>query len=74
MNMNLRWRKASDINREYALYELLSGESILLDIGYSDEREMEVCFHQAISNALINFNELISLLEEAKRMADEELD
>jgi len=50
-----RFRKASDINREYPLFELINGKGeILFDIGMSDENEIEVAFHENISNKIFN--------------------
>jgi hypothetical protein len=37
-----RWRKASDINREYAVFELLEDEEPILDVGFSDAGIFEV--------------------------------
>lgn len=73
--LNLRYRKCSDIGREYAVFELVDKDDIiLLDVGYSDERELEVTFHQGISNRQLPGALLLDLLAEGKELAGSELD
>lgn len=37
-----RWRKVTDIDREYALFELVVGDIALLDLGFDDEGRCEI--------------------------------
>lgn len=66
---SFRFRKCSDINRDHALFELLDGETVLLDIGLSDAGVLEIAFHDGIANRVIASSELNRLLEEGRRLA-----
>lgn len=35
-----KWRKATDINREYALFELMDDSTQILDVGFTHERKL----------------------------------
>lgn len=67
---NYRWRKVTDINREFALFELLDGETLLLDVGYTDEGLFEVAFSQGISGRTVEVSQLLRLLEEGRALAN----
>ena len=67
---NYRWRKVTDINREFALFELLDGETLLLDVGYTDEGLFEVAFSQGISRRTVEVSQLLRLLEEGRALAN----
>lgn len=67
-----RWRKTTDINREHALFELLEGEAAVLDVGFSDEGVFEVAFNPAIGGKVMSLNELQTLLNEGKALAEED--
>jgi hypothetical protein len=65
-----RWRKATDINREHALFELMDGESILLDVGFSDEGIFEIAFHDGIGGTVLGRDRFLTLLEEGRALAE----
>ena len=65
-----RWRKATDVNREHALFELLDGEVPVLDAGFTDEGVFEVTFNSSISGKVVEWSKLLKLLEEGKAFAD----
>jgi hypothetical protein len=65
-----RWRKTSDVNRDYALFELMCGETALLDLGFSDDETLEIAFNANISGKILGWTELLELLEEGKALAE----
>ncbi|HAG75475.1 MAG TPA: hypothetical protein DCL53_08460 [Thauera sp.] len=67
---NYRWRKATDINREHALFELLDGETPILDVGFTDEGVFEVAFNPSIGGNLIEWERLLNLLDEGRALAE----
>ena len=67
---NYRWRKTTDVNREYALFELLDGGAPILDVGFTDEGAFEVAFNPSIVGKTLEWGQLLKLLEEGKSLAD----
>jgi hypothetical protein len=67
-----RWRKTTDINREYAVFELLLNEISILDVGFSDAGVFEVAFNERISGLLIEWEELRKLIEDGKILAEKD--
>lgn len=67
-----RWRKASDVGREHALFELLVGEEAVMDLGYSDEGVLELAFHAAARGWIVAWPEFETLVAEGRRLADED--
>jgi hypothetical protein len=65
-----RWRKATDINHEYAVFELLEDEKSILDIGFSDAGIFEVVFNPDMVGAPIEWEKLRKMIEEGKRLAE----
>lgn len=65
-----RWRKTTDINREYALFELLDGETAVLDVGFTNEGLFEVAFNPSIGGKVMEFGELLKLLDEGRGLAE----
>lgn len=65
-----RWRKTTDINREYAVFELLADEISILDVGFSDTEVFEVAFNASISGVLIEWGRLQKLIEEGRALAE----
>lgn len=65
-----RWRKTTDINREHALFELLEGETPVLDVGFTDEGVFEVAFNPAIGGKVMSLDELQALFREGKALAE----
>lgn len=68
-----RWRKATDINREHALFELLEGETPVLDVGFTDEGVFEICFNPGISGKVMEWDSILTLVEEGKTLAEQDL-
>ena len=67
-----RWRRTTDINRENALFELLEGETALLDVGFTDAGVFEVAFNPAMGGKVMNVDQFWSLLNEGKALAIED--
>lgn len=67
---NHRWRKITDINREHALFELLDGETPVLDVGFTDEGIFEVAFNPSIGGKVLEWERLLKLLDEGKALAE----
>lgn len=65
-----RWRKATDVGREYALFELICGETVLLDIGYSDDGRLEISFDPGICGKMVGWEELVEMLGEGRTLAE----
>lgn len=43
-----RFRKATDVNREHATFELLMDGVPILDVGFSDDGRFEISFNEGI--------------------------
>jgi len=67
-----RWRKTTDINREHALFELLDGETPILDAGFTDEEIFEVAFNPSIGGKVIEWEQLLRLLHEGRALAEQD--
>ncbi|MGG6462614.1 hypothetical protein [Solilutibacter silvestris] len=65
-----RWRKTTDINREHALFELLDGDTAILDVGFTDDGIFEVAFNPSIGGKVIELESLLKLLGEGRVLAD----
>lgn len=65
-----RWRKTTDINRENALFELLDGETPVLDVGFTDEGDFEVAFNPSIGGKVMEWERLLKLLDEGRALAE----
>ena len=65
-----RWRKTTDIHREYALFELLEGETPILDIGISDAGNLEIAFNPGCSGRVVDWTQFLTLLEEGRTLAE----
>lgn len=65
-----RWRKATDVQREYASFELMDGEDALLDVGFTDEGVLEIAFNMHSFGRIISFSEFLQILEEGKSLAE----
>ena len=56
-----RWRKATDINCEFALFELVKDDDqAILDIGFSDDGNLEISFNHEV---ILNWSELLEAVE-----------
>ena len=67
-----RWRKATDINREYALFELLDGDTPVLDVGFTDDGVLEVTFNHCIGGKMMEWDHLRALLDEGKGLTEQD--
>jgi len=67
---NGRWRKASDVNREFATFELVLDDVILLDIGFTDSGVLEVAFNTGIANSIVCWDGLLAALNTGRKLAE----
>lgn len=65
-----RWRKITDVNRKCALFEMLQGETPILDVGFTDEGKFEIAFNSSISGIIFDWVEFLTLLEEGRVLAE----
>ena len=65
-----RWRKTTDNDREFALFELLEGETPILDVGFSDEGVLEIAFNPSIGARVLDWTQFLQLLEEGTALAE----
>jgi hypothetical protein len=63
-------RKATDVRRQYALFELLADGVSILDVGFSDEGTFEVGFSRNIGEMIIAWDELQDWIEQGRWMAE----
>ena len=70
MSKNYRWRKATDINREFAIFELLADEKVVLDVGYSETGVLEIAFNKEIAGLVLEWARLQELIEDGRKMAE----
>ena len=64
------WRKATDVNRVYAIFELLCDGVILLDVGFSDSGVLEVAFHEGITNVVAHWDMFLEVLGDGRKIAE----
>ena len=69
-----RWRKASDVTREYALFELINDDVPVMDVGFSDDGTFEIAFNVSISGVVIDLEKFLELLEEGRALAERDRD
>ena len=67
-----RWRKATDIEREFSLFELVTDLGPVLDVGYSNSGLFEVSFNITSGGLIVDWDALKSIIEEGRLLADEE--
>lgn len=65
-----RWRKVTDINREYALFELMDAGTAILDVGFTDEGVLEVALNPSTGGIVITCDQLLALLDEGRSLAE----
>lgn len=65
-----RWRKTTDINRAYALFELMDDTVPLLDVGFTDEGIFEIAFNPSIGGKVMEWEQLQKLLDEGRSIAE----
>jgi hypothetical protein len=66
----LRFRKAGDINRDNALFELLSDDVPILDVGFADDGTFEVAFNEQIAGVIIAWAQLQEWIEKGRALAE----
>jgi hypothetical protein len=67
---SFRWRKVTDVDREYAVFELLADGKPILDVGFSDAGIFEVAFNPEIAGVLIEWEQLQKMIEEGNKLAE----
>ena len=68
-----RWRKFSDINREFALFELVTDDNqSILDVGFSDGGVLEVSFDDKVVGLVIEWSRLQEIIEEGRKLAEQD--
>lgn len=65
-----RWRKATDVDREHAIFELVVDDMTLLDVGFSDDGILEISFDAGISSTLTSYEEFSLVLARGKQLAE----
>jgi hypothetical protein len=68
--ITFRFRKASDIKRNNALFELLSDDAPILDVGFADDGTFEVAFNQQIGGVIMPWTQLQEWIEKGREMAE----
>ncbi len=69
-----RLRKATDIHRKHATFELLADDVVLLDMGLSDEGTFEIAFNEPIGGYVITWDDLQDLIEKGQTMVEADRD
>src|ERR1700754_5148481 len=54
-----RWRKATDVNRDGALFELLEDNNAVLDVGFTNDGSFEVAFNPSIGGMVIEWDQFL---------------
>jgi hypothetical protein len=67
-----RWRKATDINREHALFEMLADDIVLADLGFSDTGVTEIVFHEGIVGLVLDWSLFRESVEEGMKLAEQD--
>ncbi len=68
--MHFRLRKATDINREFAVFELLANDMVILDVGFANSGVLEIAFSEGIAGLIVEWEQLKEFIEQAKEMAE----
>jgi hypothetical protein len=66
------WQKATDVNREYATFELLKDGDVLFDVGFSDDKKFEIAFGPAIFGLVVEWELFQELVEVGRKFAEED--
>ena len=67
------YRKCSDVDREYPFYELVSGDSIILSVSLTDDRQMEVLFEADAGGCLFTLEDMERIINEGKHLLKQDL-
>lgn len=69
----LYFRKFAPIDRANAIYELLDGDQVLLDVSASDDGVFEVAMHNGVVNKVFDYDKFVELLSEGRRLVEEDM-
>lgn len=69
----MHFRKFSPIDRDHPIFELVDGDEILFDVSLGDHGRLQVAFHEAIGNRVLECGTLLSILREGARLATDEV-
>ncbi|HEY0147795.1 MAG TPA: hypothetical protein VGB70_02200 [Allosphingosinicella sp.] len=72
--MDAKWRKFSDVNRRFSLFELIISGNTMFDLGYNQDHVLEIAFHEGASNWVVSWALFEKIVQEGIRMADEDID
>ncbi|MBC8145162.1 MAG: hypothetical protein H7X80_06210 [bacterium] len=64
------FQKASDVDREYASFELMIDDEIILEVGFSDDGEFQVFFEYAAPGLLVTWSEFQACIERGRELAE----
>ncbi len=70
---HVRFRKFSDIHRRYPILEALSDESVLFDVGASDDGIIECAIHEGAVNRIFRLEDFRRYLDEGVQKLREEM-
>lgn len=71
--MGLKLQKFSPVDREHPIIEVIDEEgAVLFDVSRNDEGSLEVCFHPAVGNRVLAYEQVVPLIEQAKARALED--
>ena len=69
---DLRIRKFVPLDRVYPILEVLMDDEVILDISRDNNRNLEIAFHDGISNKVMPVSKLLEIVEECKTMLDKQ--
>ena len=67
----LKVRKFVPVDREYPIFEVLAEEQAILDVLKDDEGNLEIAFHEAISNRVMRVFALQEIIEACRISLEE---
>ena len=68
-----KFRKCSDIEREFPYFEVVCGDESILELAATDSRELEVLFESGCVGSLITFDELELILKKGRELLADEM-
>jgi len=70
---NIHFRKFAPVDREHPIFELVEGDTVLLDVGATDDGVLEIAIHKGAANKIFSLSEFLRVLEEGRRLVDDDL-
>ena len=70
---SVRFRKASDINRRYPVFEAVVEGRIVFDISASDDGVVDVALYEGAANMLFALADFRTLIAEGERLLEGEM-